>query len=430
MKVSQWLIGIFCMGFLAIAHAELTIEITRGHDQPTPVAVVPFGWQGNPLPEDVAAIVAADLEHSGQFEPISRDSMLGLPHERGDVFFRDWRALDAEYLVIGRIQPHETGYLVQYELYDVYNERRLLSGRESGTRTMLRDIAHRISDRIYEQLTGIRGAFSTRLLYVTSQPLEQGGILYRLMMSDADGARERVIREQREPLMSPAWAPDGETIAYVSFETSRSAIFMHNLRTGERAQLTNFRGLNTSPAWSPDGRKLAMVLSREDNPDIYIMDVATRELQRVTRHFAIDTEPAWMPDGKSLLFTSDRGGTPQIYQVELSSGKVRRLTYVGDYNARARVLPDGSGMIMVNRTEGQFHIALQSFARGTVETLSRTSLDESPSIAPNGTIVIYGSIHNRQEVLSAVSVDGGVKFRLPSRTGEARDPAWSPFLTH
>lgn len=427
MKALRVIASIACMWFATWAHAELAIEITRGYDNPTPIAVVPFAWNGSPLPEDIAAIISANLERSGQFAPVGRDSMLGLPHEQKEVFFRDWRALDAEYLVIGRIHPHETGVLVEYELFDVYNERRLMSGREVGRRDTLRTVAHRISDRIYEQLTGVRGAFNTRLMYIGSQPHPQGGLLYRLMMSDADGARERVIREQRQPLMSPAWAPDGETIAYVSFETSRSAIFMHNLRTNERTQLTNFRGINTSPAWSPDGRKLAMVLSKGGNPDIYVMDIASRELTQVTRHFAIDTEPAWLPDGKSLLFTSDRGGSPQIYQVELGSGNVKRLTYVGDYNARARILPDGRGMIMVNRTEGQFHIALQHFERGTVETLSRTSLDESPSVAPNGTIVIYGAIHNQREVLSAVSVDGGVKFRLPSRAGDVRDPAWSPF---
>lgn len=426
MKGFNWLLAMAFMTTALLARAELTIEITRGQDQPTPVAVVPFGWKGGRLPEDVAAIVAADLERSGQFAPVSRDSMLGLPHERGDVFFRDWRALDAEYLVIGRLRAHESGYLVQYELYDVYNERRLLSGRESGSASQLRDMGHRIADRIYEHITGIPGVFSTKLLYIASQPRQDGSIRYRLMKSDIDGAREEVIREQDEPLMSPAWAPDGETIAYVSFETSRSAIFMHNLRTGERRQLTNFRGLNTSPVWSPDGRRLAMVLSRDGNPDIYVMEVATGELQRVTSHFAIDTEPAWLPDGRTLLFTSDRGGTPQIYRASLTTGEVRRLTYVGDYNARARPLSDGSGMIMVNRTRGQFHIALQHFERGTVEVLTETSMDESPSVAPNDTMVMYGTLHRGREVLSAVSMDGGIKYLLPSSSGDVRDPAWSP----
>lgn len=429
MSLFRMMFGGLLMCVALVAKAQLTIEITRGADNPTPIAVVPFGWSGGALPEDIAQIVADDLERSGQFASIPRANMLGLPHEQKEVFFRDWRALDAEYLVVGRMLPHQTGVVVQYELFDVYNERRLLVEREVGYRDTLRDVAHRVSDRIYEKLTGIRGAFSTKLLYIGSQHLGGGNILYRLMMSDADGARERVIREQRQPLMTPAWAPDGETIAYVSFETSRSAIFMQNLRTGQRTQLTNFKGLNTSPAWSPDGRRLAMVLSKDGSPDVYVMDIATRQLTRVTRHFAIDTEPAWMPDGKSLVFTSDRGGSPQVYQVELGSGEVRRLTFVGNYNARPRVLPDGSGMIVVNRTNGNFHIALQNFKRGIVETLTQTRLDESPSVAPNGTIVIYGAIHGKNEVLSAVSVDGGVKFRLPSKAGDVRDPAWSPFLT-
>lgn len=428
MKLFRVFITVLCLCSIGAAHAQLTIEITRGRDNPTPIAVVPFGWQGSSLPEDVADIVSADLQRSGQFAPIAPGEMLGLPHTREQVFFRDWRALDAQYLVIGRMRPHQNGVVVEYEVFDVYNERRLLSEREVGDRDTLRALAHRISDRIYEELTGIRGAFSTKLLYIASQQLGGSDLLYRLMLSDVDGAREQVIREQRDPLMSPSWAPDGERIAYVSFETTRSAIFLHDLRTGERTQLTDFRGINGSPTWSPEGDRLAMVLSKDGSPDIYVMDLESRELTRLTRHFAIDTEPAWMPDGESLLFTSDRGGSPQIYQVDAAGGEVRRLTYVGDYNARPRPLPDGSGMIMVNRTDGQFHIALQHFRRNLVETLSRTSLDESPSVAPNGTMVIYGAIHDRRQILAMVSVDGGVKFRLPSRAGDVRDPAWSPFL--
>lgn len=411
-----------------IAAAELTIEITQGRDNPSAIAVVPFAWAGSALPEDVAAIVSADLQRSGQFAPVDRSDMLGRPHEEKEVFYRDWRALDVEYLVVGRILAHESGVVIRYELFDVFKQTRLMHGEEVGGVSALRDMAHRISDRVYEKLTGIRGAFSTRLLYVSAVRSGNNAMRYRLMISDADGARERMLREQSQPILTPSWSPDAKKVAYVSFETTRPAIFMENLVTGERTQLTNFKGLNGAPAWSPDGRRLALVLSKDGSPDIYTMDIASRQLTRVTDHYAIDTEPAWLPDGKSLVFTSDRGGKPQLYQVTLASGYVERLTYDGDYNARARVLRDGSGMIFVHRSNGEFHIALQNLRTGVVEVLTRTRLDESPSIAPNGTMVIYATLHQNKGVLAAVSVDGGVKYLLPSGSGDVREPDWSPFL--
>ena len=277
-------------------YAQLTIEITQGRDDPTSIAIVPFGWQSPQLPpEDVAAIVAADLERTGQFLPVSRDDMLGFPSERADVFYRDWRALDVDYLLIGKLVPTTDGFQAKYQLFDVYTQKMVMSGARGSTALNLRDIAHSISDRVYEKLTGIKGAFSTKLLYVSAIRESQTSYTYRLLLSDVDGARERVILESDDPILTPAWSPDGENIAYVSFETSRPAIYKHNIRTNERTQLTNFKGLNGAPAWSPDGQQLAMVLSKDGSPDIYVMDVATRKLRRVTRHFAIDTEPSWMP---------------------------------------------------------------------------------------------------------------------------------------
>jgi TolB protein len=411
------------------AVAQLTIEITQGSDNPTSIAIVPFGWHSSGIAnEDVASIIEADLERTGQFVPVPRGDMLSSPEERSEVYYRDWRALNIDYLLVGKMESTADGLVARYQLFDVYTETMVLEGRQAGRFNGQRDIAHAVSDAVYEKLTGIRGAFSTRILYVSAIKRGVAQYTYRLLQADVDGARESVILESDDPILTPSWAPDGETIAYVSFETSRPAIFMHNLRTNQRTQLTNFTGLNGAPAWSPDGKQLAMVLSKDGSPDIYVMDIATRALRRVTRHFAIDTEPSWMPDGKSLIFTSDRGGKPQIYQVTLANGYEERITFEGEYNARARVVPDGSGIIMVHQAYGDFHIALMDIARGSMQILTETQLDESPSISPNGSMLLYATKYQGKGILAAVSLDGGVKFRLPSRYGEVREPSWSPYL--
>ena len=411
------------------ASAQLTIEITQGRDNPTSIAIVPFGWQGSGVAkEDVASIVEADLERTGQFTPVERGDMLGMPTEKSEVFFRDWRALNVDYLLVGQLVATSTGFAARYQLFDVYTQQLVLDGNAGGGADDLRGIAHQVSDAVYEKLTGIRGAFSTQLLYVSAIQRGEGEYTYRLLLSDVDGAREQVIFKSDAPILTPAWAPNGEDIAYVSFETTRPAIYTYNLRTKVRTQMTNFKGLNGAPAWSPDGKKLAMVLSKDGSPDIYVMEVATKKLQRVTRHFAIDTEPSWLPDGNSLVFTSDRGGKPQIYQVTLANGYEERLTFEGSYNARARVVPGGQGIIMVHRSVDQYHIALQDIERGTITVLTETDLDESPSISPNGAMLLYATKHNGKGILAAVSLDGGVKFRLPSRFGDVREPSWSPYL--
>ncbi|MEE8057458.1 MAG: Tol-Pal system beta propeller repeat protein TolB [Pseudomonadales bacterium] len=409
--------------------AQLTIEITQGRDNPTAIAIVPFGWKGGGIPkEDVSAIIEADLQRTGQFAPVPREDMLGNPQDQSEVYYRDWRALTVDYLLVGQLIPTPDGLMAQYQLFDVYAQKLVLEGRQFGKLETLRAIAHGVSDRVYEKLTGVRGAFSTHILYVSAIKQGVADYTYRLLRADVDGAGEKVIFESNEPILTPSWAPDGETIVYVSFETSRPAIFMHNLRTNERTQLTNFKGLNGAPAWSPDGKQLAMVLSKDGSPDIYIMDIATRTLKRVTRHFAIDTEPSWMLDGKSIIFTSDRGGKPQIYQVTLASGYEERITFEGDYNARAVVVPNGSGIIMVHQALGDYHIALMNITRGSIEILTQTALDESPSISPNGAMLLYATKYQGKGILAAVSLDGGVRFRLPSRFGDVREPAWSPYI--
>lgn len=412
------------------AFAELTIEINQGVDNPTKIAVVPFLWQGNGLlDENVSGVVEADLRRSGLFST-SNDGFLSQPHSPADVVYRDWRALGVEYLLIGKIIPVSgpKPYRISYQLYDVNNENELINQTLDIGEQMLRDGAHYISDRVFEKITGVRGAFKTKILYVSASKDRNGKRDYQLLLSDADGARQFQVLRSDEPILSAAWAPNGKEIAYVSFEHRRPSIYRQVLATGERERLTNFKGLNGAPAWSPDGTKLAMVLSKDGNPEIYVMELATRKLQRVTKHYGIDTEPAWMPDGKSLLFTSSRGGKPQIYRVNLASGAVERVTYIGDYNARPIPLNDGRSVIMVHQNAGSFHIAVQNLDTGNVDVLTQTTLDESPSVAPNASMVIYATQRQGKGVLAVVSIDGRVKLFLPAKFQDVREPAWSPFM--
>ncbi len=414
---------------------ELRIEITKGNDKPTVVAVVPFSPPpGGALPENVSDIVSADLYRSGLFKLIPASDMLGLPHQESEVHYRDWRALGTEYLAVGRMGRDASGMIIaEVELFDVYRQQKLFSQRWTAPVRDLRDMAHAISDRIYLALTGVRGAFSTKILYVSALNLPNQRYNYRLMLADADGARPKQILESPEPILSPTWSPNGVDLAYVSFEHDRRpAIIRHNLKTGQREKLTHFPGLNSAPAFSPDGRQLAMVLSKDGSPDVYIMDLSTRYLNRITKdNIAIDTEPAWMPDGKSLVFTSNRGGAPQIYRVVLAEGWTERMTFDGDYNARAVPLPDSSGIALVHRENGSFRIAVLEFATGRLKVLSHTalaSLDESPTIAPNGSMLMYATENQGRGILAAVSVDGSVRFNLPGKDRDVRDPSWSPFF--
>ncbi len=419
-------------GWMLAAQAESldTIIIDKGYDKQTKIAVVPFlqGADLNGAPP-LADIISADLARSGQFAPLEQGNMLSYPTDRKQVFFRDWRILGVEYLLIGRGRANgRGGFTVDYQLFDVFNEREVVAAAVSPSADQWRSAAHQIADKVYESITGIRGAFNTKIVYVLGENAAKSNATYALEIADADGAQARNLFLSDQPIMSPTWAPDGQQVAYVSFETGRPAIMLQNIKTGAREQLTAFKGINSSPVFSPDGKQIAMVLSRDGNPEIYVMSLADRRLRRITRHHSIDTEPSWSPDGKHLLFTSDRGGKPQIYQLDMANNFVERLTFEGDYNARARMLEDGKHLIFVHRRNGVFHIAWMDIERDDVRVLTSTSLDESPSLAPNGSMLIYATQSQGKGILAVVSMDGRVKYRLPSSAGDVREPAWSPYM--
>ena len=410
------------------AWSELIIRVTQGNDKPTIVAVSPIALNGIAVKQDIAAIVEADLERSGLFRATPRRDMLAFPSRSSDVYYRDWRMLGTEYLVVGSMRAIDGGrYELEISLLNVTAQKREFKHSVRGRANEMRDLAHLVSDKVYQAITGIKGAFSTRIAYVTATR-NNGKFTYRLNVADADGAREKLMLESPEPIMSPSWAPNGKDLAYVSFETGRPAVFRQNLVTGARQQLTNFKGLNGAPSWSPDGSKMALVLSKDGNPEIYQLDLRSNQFSRLTRHFAIDTEPTWMPDGKHILFTSDRGGTPQIYKLNVASKATERLTFRGNYNARASLAPDGHTLALVHRESGVFHIASFDLKTRRLIELTETRLDESPTVAPNGAMLMYATKQGDRGVLAAVSLDAGVRYVLPARVGDVREPAWSPFL--
>ena len=405
--------------------ASLTIEITKGVDNPTKIGISPITQDGAILPEDIGDIIEENLRRSGLFGPIPRKDMLSFPRSVKEVYARDWLILGVEYLLVGNALLHNGVYQITFSLIEVHSSRVAFTKVAKGSVGQLRDLAHHISDEVYLAVTGIPGAFSTRIAYVTAVALN-GKTRFKLMVADADGAREKLLLESNHPIMSPSWSPDAKELVYVSFETGRPAIFRQKLSNANREQLTNFKGLNGAPSWSPDGRKLALVLSKDGNPEIYTFDLRSHKFARHTNHFAIDTEPCWSPDSKFLIFTSDRGGSPQVYKLELKTGKVNRLTFHGAYNARPRLAADGRTLVMIHKSEKQFHIATQDLVTGDLRVLTNTSLDESPTVAPNSAMLLYATKKNNKGVLAAVSLDAGVKFFLPSRQGDVREPAWSP----
>jgi TolB protein len=428
---------LLCLALMALAlvspgtRASFVVEVTRGQTEAIPIAIIPFSsTEAAAASFDVAQLVSDDLARSGRFKPMDRRDMIDQPHSGTAIAFDDWRRLNNDYMLIGSLQADGADHFtITYELYNVLTKQRLLGYQISSNRAGLRSASHQVADMVFEKILGIRGAFSTRIAYISVLG-HLPSRTFQLIVADADGENPRVVMQSNEPLMSPAWSPDGSSLAYVSFEDRLPSVFVQTLKTGERRRVSAHAGVNQAPAWSPDGKKLALTLStRDGNLDVYVMDLATQALTRITDDPGIDTEPQWSKDGQSLYFTSDRAGGPQIYKVGIHPGdKPRRLTFQGSYNARPRLSPDESQMAFVTQEDGAYHIATMDLrGRGDVQVLTKGHFDVSPSFAPNGAVILYASRDRGRGVLALVSADGRVQERLVSSEAELQEPAWAPF---
>jgi len=406
--------------FPALARAELDITIEGGAAQQIPIAVVPFAQSASEK-EDIALVIAADLRRSGLFRPLETRGMASLPHDLAEVKYPEWAALQAQALVIGKVEVSAGGrFKVSFRLLDVLKQNQLAGLEYEITPGQLRQTAHKIADVIYEKLTGEPGVFATRITYVT-----KSGNRFALVVADADGYNPQTVLSSTEPIISPAWSPDGTKLAYVSFEKKKPVIFVQSLVSGQRSVLANYKGNNSAPAWSPDGKRLAIVLTYSANSQLYLINADGTGLQQLSSSRAIDTEPEWSPDGKWVYFTSDRGGSPQIYRMSPLGGDAQRVTFEGSYNASPHLSPDGKQLAYVRRDGGKFQIAVQELSSGQVQVVSDSAQDESPSFAPNGRLIIFATNIRGKGVLSVVSADGKVKQRL-SEAADVREPSWGP----
>tara|TARA_B100001113_G_scaffold125478_1_gene102394 strand:+ start:600 stop:1844 length:1245 start_codon:yes stop_codon:yes gene_type:complete len=398
--------------------SELILEITKGTEDPYRVAILPF--QGDKkLSTEIENIIINNLKRSGEFNVFQSSELLSVPNNQEDIIFNDFKILNIDYLVMGNITNGD----IVYEIYDITKKSKIRSSTVFGIPNKNRQLAHYVSDGIYEEITGIPGISSTKILYVTQEKK------YRLIVADADGENEQILLESDEPIISPAWSPDSRKVAYVSFETGMAKVFIQNIATGFRELALENDSQISSPSWSPDGKFLSLTLYQDGNAEIYILNLSNKNLTRLTNHYSIDTESSWSPRGSKIIFTSGRSGSPQLYELDLKkfNAKPKRISFDGNYNAKASYLPNNEGIIFVHRSNTNFQIALRYFNENFIRVLTEAQMDESPSISPNGNVIVYAITDDDKGLLAGVTLSGA-RFRLPTTEGAVREPSWSGFL--
>lgn len=418
MRFIQGIFGLAMLVQASVASAVLSIEIIGAGENQIPIALVPFGGDSK-LAQTINEVVAGDLQRSGMFRLV--DPAGKSPHEPGEVNYADWQVRGADALAIGTVDSKEGHVEARFRLLDAVKQAELAGQAVSAGEGQERAIGHRIADLIYEKLTGDKGVFSSRIVYVNRQ-----GARFKLLVADSDGYNEKVILSQNEPIMSPAWSPDGSHLAYVSFETGHAVVYVQSLYTGQRRVLADFPGSNSAPAWSPDGRQLAVVLTRDGSSQIYLVRPDGSGLRRFTFSGAIDTEPHFSPDGQHILFTSDRGGSAQIYRMAVAGGPAERMTFGEGANYSPRYRPDGNSFVFAHRENGTFYIATQDFQTGQMGLITGGGWDKKPSYAPNGKLVLFASEARGRGILATVSSDGRVRQHMFTQSGDAREPVWGP----
>ena len=413
----------FLIYFLSLhTLSELTLEITQGTEDPYRVAIIEFSGSNN-TSTDIQNVIFNNLLRTGEFVIFDDKDLLSVPIAEEDIVFNDFKILNIDYLVMGTVQDDDLNIVVEYQVFDISKTKKIRTSTVYGIPNKNRQLAHYISDGIYEEITGIPGIASTKILYVTED------INFKLLISDADGNNEQVLLESSEPIISPSWSPDSKKVAYVSFETGIAKVYVQDIASGKRDLAIENSAQISSPAWSPDGKFLSLTMYQDGNAEIYILNLKNKNLTRLTNHYAIDTESTWSPKGSKIMFTSGRSGSPQLYELDLKrfNSRPKRITFDGNYNAKGSYLPNNEGIVFVHRADTNFQIALKYFNENFVRPLTDAQMDESPSISPNGNVIVYAIKDNGMGLLSGVTLSGA-KFRLPASKGAVREPAWSGYL--
>ena len=408
--------------FSNVTISELILEITQGTDDPYRVAIVEFSGDKD-IANNVVQILKNNLRRTGEFVIFSNEDLISTPKDENEIIFNDFKILNIDYLIVGNILNDRSNITAEYEIFDIKKGSKVRSSTVYGIPNKNRQLAHYISDGVYEEITGIEGVASTKILYVTEDDY------FRLVVADADGKNEQTLLESSEPIISPSWSPDSKKVAYVSFETGMAKVFIQDIASGKRELVIENSTQISSPSWSPDGKFLSLTMYQDGNAEIYILNLKNKNLTRLTNHYAIDTESTWSPKGSKIMFTSGRSGSPQLYEIDLrkSNAIPKRITFEGNYNAKGSYLPNNEGIVFVHRKNMTFQIALKYFDENFIRPLTDSQLDESPSISPNGNVIVYAIKDEGMGLLSGVTLSGA-KFRLPATEGAVREPAWSGFL--